>query len=203
MFKKRLRGWGFRKSSKRFSESALPPDGHRKCDSASTRQRSCHGTRQSMSRLLCTSHIDACNLEVLTSVRHWTAAFFETVLTPEWLAQSSHNQVQKDVLDLERSTEVGRAFKLVARLMAKGYGTLAGKTARKAFLLLEEMFSLDGPALTWNLLTIMYDLAVTQNMQLLDMLLAHVLSLTRQKSPWKTSAARPAHEFTTSHPSTG
>ena len=125
--------------------------------------------------------MDSFSLAILRNVRDWSTAFFEATLSPPWSAHPSHYEHKKDVHDLERSTEVVRAFKLVARLIFKGYGTLAGRMARKAFLLLEDLFSLDPPALTWNLLAITYNLAATQQVQLLEMLVSHAYLLTERK----------------------
>ena len=74
-------------------------------------------------------------------------------------------------------------FKLVIDMLNRGQGSLAGRLARKAFLLLEEMLKLDGPALVWNLLEIMHHMVKSNHLQLFRGLLAHLMALVERQMP--------------------
>lgn len=74
-------------------------------------------------------------------------------------------------------------FKLVINMLNRGHGSLAGRLARKAFLLVEEALMLDGPALVWNLLEILHYMVETKHLQLFRMLLAHLTALIDGRLP--------------------
>jgi hypothetical protein len=73
--------------------------------------------------------------------------------------------------------ELSFAFKLVIDLLDRGHGDLAGRMARKAFLLVEDMLTLEGPALVWNLLEMMHYMVTLRHAQLFHILLAHLIAL--------------------------
>ena len=74
-------------------------------------------------------------------------------------------------------------FKLVIDSLDRGHGSLAGRLARKAFLLVEEMLTLDVPALLWNMLEIMHYMVTTNHLQLFRLLLAHLMTLVDSRMP--------------------
>jgi hypothetical protein len=74
--------------------------------------------------------------------------------------------------------EISFAFKLSIDLLNRGHGMLAGRTIRKAFLLIEDLFTLESPALIWNLLEMMYNM-VLNHRQLFQMLLVHLIALAK------------------------
>lgn len=88
-----------------------------------------------------------------------------------------------NLLEPDKTKEASLALNLVVDALARGHGTLAGRIARKAFILVEKMFTLDGPALAWNLLVIIYETVVARQTLLFEMLLAHVISLARCRMP--------------------
>jgi hypothetical protein len=122
-------------------------------------------------------------LAVLRSVWRWGAAFFESQQTPSEPVASFQQRLSTNQLEPDNSKEVGLALNLVVDALARGHGTLAGRIARKAFILVENMFTLDGPALAWNLLVIIHDTVVARQTLLFEMLLAHVISLARCRMP--------------------
>ena len=126
---------------------------------------------------------DALMLTVLSSVGQWSAAFFESLQMPAGSGASFQHRPSVEQLELEKTKEVGLVLKLAVEALTRGRGTLAGRMARKAFILIETMFDLDGPALAWNLLVIMYDTVIAQQLRLFEMLLAHLLSLARCRMP--------------------
>ncbi|KAM7184964.1 hypothetical protein V8F20_012001 [Naviculisporaceae sp. PSN 640] len=117
-------------------------------------------------------------LMFLASVRTWSSSFFEQPSeSPDYL--SRYVEV----------FEITTAFKLVIDLLRRGYGELAGRVARKAFLLVEQLLVLDGPVLVWNLLDLMHHMALSHacpggdsahdatSRQLFQMLVGHVEGL--------------------------
>ena len=74
-------------------------------------------------------------------------------------------------------------FKLVVDTLNRGHGNLAGRLARKAFLLVEEMLTLDVPALVWNMLEIMHYMVTSSQSQLFRLLLAHLMTLMDSRMP--------------------
>ncbi|KAJ4367187.1 hypothetical protein N0V83_007717 [Neocucurbitaria cava] len=121
------------------------------------------------------SHRDGLTLMFFTSVQTWSVAFFESIQRSNDLSVAEQQRLSKS--DEHSAKEPGFAFKLVIDLLDRGRGLLAGRVARKAFLLIEDMLSLEGPGLVWNLLEIMHYMVSRRHMQLFDMLLAHMIAL--------------------------
>ena len=120
---------------------------------------------------------DTLMLKFLDGVRTWSMSFYETVKSGgEVSAQSQRSWP-------EESEQLNFTLKLVTDTLDRGHGTLAGRTARKAFLLAEEMLTLEGPALVWNLLEIMHHMVTLSHIQLFNMLLAHLLSVVDTMMP--------------------
>ncbi|KAM7187461.1 hypothetical protein V8F33_011201 [Rhypophila sp. PSN 637] len=121
----------------------------------------------------------------LSSVRTWSDAFYE-----------DPHKHRAPVAPTIEANEINFAFKMIIELLDRGYGELAGRVARKAFLLIEKILTVDGPALVWNLLDVMHNMVVShlsganpamqqQTTQLFQMLLAHLdaLVVNRFKIP--------------------
>lgn len=120
-------------------------------------------------------HHDGLKLMFLTSVRTWSAAFFEFLQSGDRFLASQLRSVE--------TLEISFAFKLVIDLLDRGRGELAGRIARKAFLLIEDMLTLEGPALIWNLLEMMHNMVMLRHAQLFQMLLAHLIALANGRMP--------------------
>ncbi len=74
-------------------------------------------------------------------------------------------------------------FKLAVDILNRGQGDLAGRMARKAFLLAEEMLMLDGPVVMWNLLEIMHYMITLSHLRLVRLLFVHLMALVDVKMP--------------------
>ena len=104
-------------------------------------------------------------------------SFYESV-QPSGTASASVRQFPPEL-----NQEMNFTFKLVIDMLNRGQGRLAGRLARKAFLLLEEMLKLDGPALVWNLLEIMHHMVKANHLQLFRGMLAHLMALVEGQMP--------------------
>jgi hypothetical protein len=117
-------------------------------------------------------------LTFLTNVQTWSISFYESV---------SHRELELSSLDLEwpeQVEDINHTFKIAVDMLNRGYGSLAGRMARKAFLLLEETFTLEAPMLVWNLLEAMHYMMTQGQAQLFGLLLVHLHSLVdRRMSP--------------------
>lgn len=120
---------------------------------------------------------DSLMLQFLDSVQIWSASFYESVHSDDKTSTSLRQ------FPPELNEEMNFTFKLVIDVLNRGYGSLAGRLARKAFLLLEEMLMLDGPALVWNMLEIMHYMVMSSHLQLLKLLLAHLIALVERQMP--------------------
>lgn len=179
MYKKRFSKWGFHKNAKRPSVATTVRPLKKKdaCKGAASREAS------SMPALLKLDHRDGPMLMFLTSVRTWSVAFFESVRYRDGLLVSGQPQRPTYQQHLYDTKEANFAFKLVIDLLDRGCGDLAGRMARKAFLLVEDMLMLEGPVLVWNLLEIMHYMVTLGHVRLFSMLLAHIIALANGKLP--------------------
>ena len=123
------------------------------------------------------SHDDSLMLGFLTSVREWSVAFFEFATPYAEDLACSQRRTSLDKPWAEKGKQTSFTFKLVSDLLDRGHGTLAGKMLRKAFLLAEDILTLEGPVLIWNLLEIMYHMVKLRHEQLFQILLAHLSAL--------------------------
>ncbi|KAM7185854.1 hypothetical protein V8F20_011625 [Naviculisporaceae sp. PSN 640] len=117
----------------------------------------------------------------LDSVRSWSLSFYE--------------EPHKHLIPLSptvKANEISFAFKMIVGLLDRGRGELAGRLARKAFLLAEGLLTLDGPALLWNLLDLMHHMLISHahgtnpalphhTTQLFHMLIVHLDALVANK----------------------
>ena len=195
MYKKRLAAWGFQKNARRSATGLQSPATTE--SSLSSPWSEC-GSVQILPSL---DRDDNLMLTLLDSVRIWSMSFYETV--------QSRGQASTPVQLPwpEESEQLNFTLKLVTETLDRGHGVLAGRMARKAFLVVEEMLTLEGPALVWNLLEIMHHMVTLSHTQLFNMLLAHLLSLVDTKMPsnyplhtllralraYSTSLSKPKH----------
>lgn len=178
MYKKRFAKWGFQKNTKRSTGAAQTSGVDDICTQASSA-----GEMGSIQTFSGTSTEDELKLMFLTSVRTWSGAFFEFVrlgVGNEKDPERKPSEVQPRSIE---ANEISFAFMLVIELLDRGHGELAGRMARKAFLLVEELLTFEGPALVWNLLGLMHNMVMLRHLQLFRMLLSHLDSLVLHKVP--------------------
>jgi len=177
MYKKRLAKWGFRKNTKRGetagasltlinetheNHQVLPPG---------------EPTAVALSPGL--DPIESLKLMVLTGVQTWSLAFFESLK----LRVVSEQQPYSGAQLTSPVKEMSSAFKLVVDLLDRGHGLLAGRVARKAFILAEDMFVSEAPILLWNLLEMMHHVVTRHHAQLFHLLLTHLTTLVDDQMP--------------------
>lgn len=176
MYKKRFTKWGFQKNSKRSTVK------EGECVRVPRARRRGPGEIVRVPTLLELAEDDSTMLMILTNVRLWSVSFFET-LQPNRSDGDNPQQIPTESqLRQFKTKEANFAFKLVIDLLDRGHGLLAGRMARKAFLLAEGMLTLEGPALVWNLLELMHYM-VTGHEQLFQILLGHLMALAREAMP--------------------
>ncbi|CAM1504944.1 Fc.00g025350.m01.CDS01 [Cosmosporella sp. VM-42] len=171
MYKKRLAKWGFQKNSKRLSATVCSP---KTKDQRRSRKAGPTGERDSVAASPGLCHHESSMLMLLTSVRTWSVAFFESLKTRKGSLQQ---RVSIRGLPESNSKEVNYTFKLAIDLLDRGHGNLAGRMARKAFLLVEDMITLEGPVLVWNLLEMMHYMVTLRHTRLFQLLMAHLVAL--------------------------
>lgn len=183
MYKKRFAKWGFEKNARR-SAAAVPTFTTKdECRRVVSRKPSLSGELGSVPALTGLGHHDGLMLVFLTCVRTGSVAFFESVQSRDGFLASLQQRPPTDHPWPERSKESGFTFKLAIDLLDRGHGNLAGRMARKAFLLVEDMLTLEGPALVWNLLEMMHHMVTLHHTQLFQMLLAHLSALVDGRMP--------------------
>ena len=180
MYKKRLAKWGLQKNSKRSVASGRSASTKDQCRSITNSHAGTPATTITIPTPPESSYRDVQMLMLLTSVRTWSVAFFETAMDIE-------NPIHLSTWQLLHSNNksINFTFKLVADLLDRGQGKLAGRMARKAFMMLEDMLTLDPPAFVWNLFEMMYYMVTLRHAQLFRMLLVHVTALVDTKMPEK------------------
>ena len=192
MYKKRFAKWGFYKNARRRPTAALSSSQGQRHASPGSIPPPC-----TISPLPSFGPQDALHLLLFTGVRSWTGAFFEAPIAVQQQATTVGTALQP-VPSPSEAKEVSFAFKLVMDLLARGRGDLAGRMARKAFLLVENMLAtLAAPALVWNLLEMMHYMIAQQQIQLFHMLLAHVSALVAHDAECGDAASR---KFGPRHP---
>ncbi|KAI8630636.1 hypothetical protein F5Y19DRAFT_483964 [Xylariaceae sp. FL1651] len=178
MYKKRMAKWGFRKYTMRSTAAVRNSRVDDRCNKPSP-----PGELGSIPTFSGSNHGDDLKLVFLTSVRTWAAAFFELARTGD---RCQTSQQRRSLVVQPRSVEIREmnfAFKLVTDLLDRSHGELAGRVARKAFLLVEDLLTLDGPALIWNLLEVMHSMVTLRQQQLYQMLVAHLDAWVSEKIP--------------------
>jgi hypothetical protein len=170
MYKKRFAKWGFHKNAKRSATTIAPSDD--RCV-----YRSHIDSPDQLVLLPQTTSLnqnDSLMLLVLHNIRTCGDSFFESV-------QLDVDIPRPDQTYPEETQEVSFAFKLVTGLLDRGYGALAGRLARKAFLLVENILMIGNPALIWNLLDVLHHTLKSKHFQLFHMLLGHVIALLERQ----------------------
>jgi hypothetical protein len=183
MYKKRFAKWGFQKNSRRSAAAVPTLTTKDECRSVVSRKPSPPGELGSVPAFPGLGHHDGLILMFLTSVRICSVAFFESVQSRDGFLASLQQRPPTDQPWPEKRKEISFTFKLVIDLLDRGHGNLAGRTARKAFLLVEDMLTLEGPALVWNLLEMMHHMVTLHHAQLFQILLAHLIALVDGRKP--------------------
>lgn len=106
-------------------------------------------------------------------------AFYESAQPREGVLLSFEQQPSID----DSVKEVSFTFKLAIDLLDRGCGDLGGKAARKAFMMVESILTMEGPVLVWNLLEMMHHMLVMHHAQLFKMLLAYLIALVGGRFP--------------------
>ncbi|KFY62927.1 hypothetical protein V496_04337 [Pseudogymnoascus sp. VKM F-4515 (FW-2607)] len=147
-----------------------------------------------------TARLDAVNLILLTSIRTWSSSFFEAVGQSHNTPAEGSTQMSL-LLPYTQHTEpydaeqTSFSFKLIAELLGRDQGLLAGRLARKAFLQVEEILMLEGPVFIWNLLEILHCIAQSRQAQLFEIILIHLLRLARSHYSDQHSIVRMLHSL--------
>lgn len=197
MYKKRFAKWGFQKNARRQVNATATAVARGAVDKRLSRptgriKKVVDNGFFSFPALPDLGPQDTLTLLLLTSVKTWSVSFFEA---PDGSPSPAcdHPTVASAVsfsspdAPLQRprpakAKEISFAFKLVIDLLERGRGDLAGRMARKAFLLVEDMLeTLAAPALVWNLLEMMHHMVTVQQVRLFQMLLSHVIALVGNK----------------------
>src|SRR5882757_579569 len=181
MYKKRFTKWGFQKNSRRSAAAVqtLMKDEFRQGASRKPGPPEELGSLPSFPGL---GHDEGLMLMFLTSVRICSVAFFEPMQSHDGFLASQQRPPANHPWP-EQTDEISFTFKLVMDLLDRGHGNLAGRMARKAFLLVEDMLTIEGPALVWNLLEMMHHMVALRHQQLFQMLLVHLTALIDGRMP--------------------
>ncbi|KFY01966.1 hypothetical protein V490_00696 [Pseudogymnoascus sp. VKM F-3557] len=147
-----------------------------------------------------TARLDMVNVILLTSIRTWSYSFFEAVgqshNTPaEGSTQLSLLLPYTEHTEPYDAEQTSFSFKLIAELLGRDQGLLAGRLARKAFLQVEEILMLEGPLFIWNLLEILHSIVQSNQAQLFEMILIHLLRLARSHYSDQHSIVRMLHSL--------
>ncbi|KAK5460831.1 hypothetical protein LTS15_002894 [Exophiala xenobiotica] len=184
MYKKRFAKWGFQKNSRRSAVIVPTLTTKDECRKEASRKS---GRPRELGLVLTAipglGQHDGLMLMFLTSVRVCSVAFFESVQSRGGFLVSPQQRPLTDEQLPERTEKINFTFKLATDLLDRGHGRLAGRMVRKAFLLVEDMLTLEGPVLMWNLLEIMHHMVMLRHTQLFQMLLAHLLALIEGRIP--------------------
>lgn len=134
-----------------------------------------------LSASLTLTHQDNLVLALIFHVRTWNSSFYEhhKGCTPDndYLSPPS----APPCLTAQNARNLVITFELVSDLLKRGHGDLAGRMARKAFLLAESILDTDPPALLWNLLGVIHRMLTSRHLRLLWMLLTHMTGLVEGK----------------------
>lgn len=165
MYKKRFAKWGIQKNTRRSANST---------PTSTTAVKEDFSSPQAPYSVPVSPQLgsdDSLMLTLLTSVQTWNVSFYEST--------GSNKEVSPTVQASfpERYHDMNFTFKLMIDMLRRGHGDLAGRMARKAFLLAEETLMLAGPALLWNVLEIMHFMVTSHHLQLFQLLLAHMKAL--------------------------
>ncbi|KAK3046156.1 hypothetical protein LTR09_012340 [Extremus antarcticus] len=177
MYKKRFAKWGFQKNSRRPDKDASVSAANDACRRLAKRERNSVEEPKSIPATLELGHDEALIRGFVASVQKWSVAFFERGSPDGGDFPCTQQRAPLDQTWSEKAKETSFTFKLVSDLLERGHGGLAGRMVRKAFLLVEDILSLEGPVLVWTLLEIMHHMLTLGHEQLFQILLAHLIGL--------------------------
>ena len=177
MYKKRFSKWGFQKNSKRGATAVLTWSGKSEYRKAASSWLSEPRAFIFLATSPSPGPHDALMLNFMASVQTYSMAFFESVQEPGGLLLTYQQQSPLLQPRPEETEEIIFAFKLAIELLDRGQGSLAGRMARKAFLLVEDILTLDGPVMVWNLIELLHQMVKLGHVQLFQMLLTHLIAL--------------------------
>jgi hypothetical protein len=137
------------------------------------------------------SRSDTTFLLFFTNIRTWCTAYFDAVdISCRQTPPAGNDHSPYLVLPYTKSKVktcdaalLSSSFKLVADLLRRGQGVLAGRLARKAFLQVEQMLLFEGPIFIWNLLEILHSIMHFRQARLYEMLVAQLIGLSRSHYP--------------------
>ena len=194
MYKKRFAKWGFYKNVRRTHPGFT--GGHRpaeRCSTVSTvsvKSQCAAKNLDTLSFAPSLSVSEAAALIFLTNIQTWSSTFYELTDLPDhaWSIDSNapppplvlYSAKMVKEYDPER---LSFSFRVVVELLERGEGVLAGRLARKAFLQTEALLQVEGPLFVWNILEILYYMALRGQTRLFEMLLRYLIGLARSYYP--------------------
>lgn len=116
-------------------------------------------------------------------IRDWNTAYFEDVRAAR-TAVVAHSSPSPSPLQFYTDSQfVHSAFKLIPELLDRGFGELAGRLARKAFIRAQDVLRLENPWLLLNLTEVMHTIAAGRQAPLYGLFLKYVAGLVSQRYP--------------------
>ncbi|RSM20408.1 hypothetical protein CDV31_000632 [Fusarium ambrosium] len=182
MYKKRFTKWGFSKNKPRAGakkSQSRDPATHTQVIKAVPK-----GTVQvTLPASLKLGASDLANLEFLASIQNWSSTFFEAPEDHGFPYPLSPPAPPVKMVSARRydPESLSYAFRIIVELLKRGKGVLAGRLTRKAFLQIEAMLQVEGPLFIWNILEILYYMALSGQTQLLGILLLHLNNLAKNR----------------------
>src|SRR3569833_314229 len=195
MYKKRYAAWGFYKNSRRAQlgtngEHPAAAEPRRETGGAkqpAAVQKKVGQTVPLLALTPSTTRYETLSLFFMTKIHEFVRSYYDkpalsplppSIDSPDGSTNAPSFIPYSQPFDSE---PINRSIKLTAELLGRGHGLLAGKLARKAFLHLDGMFSLESPILLWNLTEMMYNMATKKQFQLLRLFLAQLSGLSRKR----------------------
>ncbi len=134
------------------------------------------------------SRLEGIVLLLMTQVRDLGTSYFDSSGSASTIALLSGETVPR--LPPVECEAANSALQLATTLLAQGYGLLAGKLVRKAFLQIESMFQLHSPVFLWNMLEMLYTVVSPEQLleqqhknKLCEIILAHLIDLAGNRYP--------------------
>ncbi|KAJ4193526.1 hypothetical protein NW755_003519 [Fusarium falciforme] len=183
MYKKRFTKWGFSKNKPRAgtkkSQSRDPVVTHTQVIKAVPKST----VQVTLPACLKLGASDLANLEFLASIQNWGSSFFDSPGDHGYPCPPSPPASPTEMVSARRydPESLSFAFRIIVELLKRGKGELAGRLTRKAFLQIEAMLQVEGPLFIWNILEILYYMALYGQTQLFGILLLHLNNLARDR----------------------
>ncbi|KAI1863257.1 uncharacterized protein JN550_009783 [Neoarthrinium moseri] len=178
MYKKYIAKWSLYKNCRKSEAVQGPESKNKRNDQLDP---AVDGRPSPLIKLPALCKRDKNSLVFLTSVHAWSLSFFQSTRRSAGTHPVRQGQLSAVEPWSSKAKESGLAFKLVTDMLHRGHGSLAGRLARRAFMLVEQMLTLEGPILMWNLLEMMHSMITMRQGQLFRMLLAHLTSLAEAR----------------------